>query len=98
MPCNLTVCVLNFNSLSVHQKKWGRFNLVLHFQFHVYNGRANIILNFFLVENKKGEGGLPMTDNFQYDSMKYTKKKKKKKKSFHCFLFPLSFCYRKNAK
>ena len=72
MPCNLTVCVLNFNSLSVHQKKWGRFNLVLHFQFHVYNGRANIILNFFLVENKKGEGGLPMTDNFQYDSTKYT--------------------------
>ena len=57
MPCNLAVCVLNFSSLSVHQKKSGRSNLVLHFQFHGYNGGANIILNFFLVE-KKGEGGI----------------------------------------
>ena len=35
-----------------------------------------------------------MTDYLQYDSMKYTKKKK----SFHCLIFPLSFCYGKNAK
>ena len=52
---------------------------MLHFQFHEYNGGANIILNFFLVE-KKGKWGLLMTDYFQYDSMKYTRKRKKKKK------------------
>ena len=55
-------------------------NLVLHFQFHVYNGGANIILNFFSVEKKRG-GVLLMTDYFQYDSMKYTRGKKKKKKA-----------------
>ena len=70
MPCNLAVCVLKVSSLPVHQKKSGRSNLVLQFQFHVYNGGANIILNLFLVE-KRG-GGILMTDYFQYDSMKYT--------------------------
>ena len=83
MPCNLAVCVLNFSSLSVHQKKKsGRSNLVLHFQFHVYNGGANIILNFFLVE-KKGRGDylwLTIFNMIQWNILKKELKKEKKDK------------------
>ena len=70
MPCNLAVCVLDFSSLSVHQK-----NLEGPIWCCIFNFMYTMVgqhYTQFLFGRKKGEGGFLMADYFQYDSMKYT--------------------------
>ena len=74
MPCNLAVYVLNFNSLSVHQKNGEGPIWCCIFNF-IY--KPTSYTQFPFGRKKKGEGELLMTDYF---SMKYTSKKKKKDK------------------
>ena len=73
MPCNLAVYVLNFNSLSVHQKNGEGPIWCCIFNF-IYKPTSYTQFPFGR-KKKKGEGELLMTDYF---SMKYTLKKKKR--------------------